>query len=170
MSPSPYLVNHLIIPPVIIAMAAGAVLIIMEATTKQGLIVLLVLAPFYYIGAEILARKVWLDEQGVTIRKFLRSVRIEWSAIRALDAVRSGRRVFLIVLPVDGRPVLVTNTIQPFDDLLNKIFEQVADEKISDRARQVRAEPPPKGGPVIQAWIVCAMLMVLVVGKILGYS
>jgi len=170
MSPNLYRVNHWIIPPVIIAMAAGALLIIMEATTKKGLIILCVLTPFYYLGAEILARTVVLDEQGITVRKFLRSVRIEWSDIRALDAVRSGRKVFLIVQPIDGRPVLMTNTIQPFDDLLDKIFERVTDDKVSDRAQEVRSEPPPKRGPVIQAWIVCAVLMVLVVGKIFGYS
>jgi hypothetical protein len=131
---------------------------------------LLLLAPFFYLGAEILARKIVLDERGITISKFLRSVRLEWSEIQSLDAVRSGSKLFVILLGDHGRPVLVTNTIRSFSELVSRILKHVPKEKIADGAVQILSDPPSKTGPLVQAWIVCLVLAALVVGKSLGFG
>lgn len=165
-----YRVDPRMVPPVILAMAAGILLVGLEGITGRGPLLILLLAPFYYLGAEILARKVLLDDRGITVSKLLRSVRIEWPEIETLDAVRTGKKVFLILQAYDKRPVLVTNTLKPFHDLVDRLLDKIPEAKISSGVREIFAAAPSKHGPLIQAWIVCGVLVVLVVGKILGYS
>lgn len=151
-------------------MAAGVILLILEGATTKGLLLLMLLTPFYYLGAEILARRIRLDDSGVTISKLLRSVRMEWSHIQSVEAVKTGRKVFLILQPRQGMPAFITNTVRPFRDLVNRILEKVGSDKISENARELLTDPPPKHGPMIQAWIVCLVLTGLLAGKILGYA
>jgi hypothetical protein len=166
----PYRVDPQMIPPVVLAMGFGAFLLVLEGATKKGFLLLALLLPFYYLGAEILARKIILDARGLEITKFLRTVRIEWSEIKYLDAVKTGSKLFLIVQPEQGRPVIITNTIRPFQDLAQRILENIPGAQVSDYAREVVQDPPAKRGPMIQAWIICLVLVGLVVGKLLGYS
>jgi len=158
------------IPPVIMSMSFGAFLIFMEGATQKGLLLFALLLPFYYLGAEILARKIILNENGITVQKFLRSVHMDWSEIEALDVARTGRKVFLILQGGQTRPVLITNTIQPFENFLKRLTEKLAEEKVSDAVRELAKEPPSKYGPMAQAWIVCLLLIGIIVGKLLGYG
>ena len=164
-----YRVDPGMITPVALAMVSGALLLFLEGLTRKGFLLLLLLAPFFYLGAEILARKISLDDQGITISKFLRSVRIGWSEIQSLDAVRSGTKLFIILLGERGRPTLITNTISPFSDLVDKILGHVPSERIADGAVEILSEPREKKGPLVQAWIVCLVLVGLVAGKFMGY-
>lgn len=170
MKDSGYRVDPRLIPPTALAMIFGIVLPCLEGPEKRGFLMLLLLAPFFYLGAEILARKIVVDEAGITISKFLRSVRLEWAEIQSLDAVRSGSKVFLILLGDRGRPVLITNTIRSFRELADRVMEYVPAARIADGAAQILSDPPSKAGPLVQAWIVCLVLGGLVVGKILGFG
>jgi hypothetical protein len=158
------------IPPVIMSMSCGAFLIFMEGVTRKGFLLFALLFPFYYLGAEILARRIILNENGVTVQKFLRSVYMRWSEIDALDVVRTGRKLFLILQGGQSRPVLITNTIQPFEDCLKRLTANLAEEKVSGAVRELAQGPPSKYGPMAQAWIVCVVLLGIIVGKLLGYG
>jgi hypothetical protein len=158
------------IPPVLIAMVSGAILIVMEGLTPRGLLMIALLAPFFYLGAEILARKITLESEGLTISKLLRSQQVTWSEIQSVDAVRSGNKFFLILQNKNGKPVIITNTIGPFKDLVDSIIENVSPNKISDQVIQLLSAPPTKWGPMIQAWIVAIILLGIIIGKFLGYD
>ena len=165
-----YRVDPRMIPPVVMTMGFGAFLIILEGATRRGFLVSAILLPFYYLGAEILARKIILSTDGVTVHKFLRSVHINWNELHGLDALRTGRKAFLILQCDQSGPVLITNTIRPFDNLLRELIEMLPAEKISEAARDLLEAPPSKYGPLIQAWIVCLLLLGIIVGKLLGYG
>ena len=122
----------------------------------------MLLSPFFYLGAEILARKIAVDTTGITISKFLRSVHLEWSEIQSLDAVRSGSKLFLILQREEGGPVIITNTIRPFPDLVSSLVAAVPAEKISSPVHDLLTDAPAKFGPVIQAWLVCLVFIALV--------
>lgn len=170
MSENRYRVDPKLVPPVVAAMMAGALLILLEGPTKRGVLLLLLLSPFFYLGAEVLARKIILDSEGITISKFLRSVRFSWSDIRSLDAVRAGSKIFVILQTDRSRPSLITNTISPFGEMVNRLLESVPERKIAQGALETLADPPTKVGPLVQAWVVCLVLMALVAGKLLGYG
>ncbi len=158
------------IPPVVMAMAFGAALIFMEGTSQRGIVLIIILAPLFYLGVEILARRISVDARGMSITKFLRSTRIDWQDVESVDAIKTGSKLFLIVQKNDGRSTFVTNTIRPFKELTDRILEGVGQERITGSVRELLANPPTKHGPMIQAWLVCVVLAVLVAGKILGYS
>lgn len=170
MSENRYRVDSKLIPPVALAMAAGGLLILLEGPTKRGFLLLLLLSPFFYLGAEVLARKIIVDSEGITVSKLLRSVRFSWSDIRSLDAVRAGSKIFLILQTDSARPTLITNTISPFGELVSRLLEHIPEGKIAQGARDTLADPPTKIGPLVQAWIVCLVLTAIVVGKLLGYG
>jgi len=165
-----YRVDSRMIIPVVLAMSFAAFLLILERTSQRALLMLLLLSPFFYLGAEILARKIVVRTTGITISKFLRSVSMEWSEIQSLDAVRSGSKLFLILQREEGGPVIITNTIRPFPELVSSLVAAVPAEKVSSPVHELLTDAPAKFGPVIQAWLVCAVFIALVVGKLLGYG
>lgn len=165
-----YRVDPRMVPPVILSMGFGAFLIFLEGISQRGVLLILLLSPFFYLGAEILARKIVFDSAGMTISKFLRSVRVEWSELRSLDAIRSGNKLFIILQGPEGRPSVITNTIAPFRDLVDRLLEFVPPEKVAPLARDLLANPPSKHGPLFHAWITCIVITGLVVGKMLGYD
>lgn len=171
MDTSHFRVDQRMIPPVVLAMGFGAFLIFLESPgTSKGLLLLALLTPFFYLGAEILARKIVLDANGIHISKFLRSTSFRWSEISLVDAVRAGNKVFLILQPEEGKPALITNTIRPFDKLVARIIDKIPPERVADGAADTLASSPSKLGPLVQAWIVCLVFIGLVAGKLLGYS
>ncbi|MBI4961710.1 MAG: PH domain-containing protein [Desulfomonile tiedjei] len=165
-----YRVDPRVIPPVVLAIGFGAFLLFLEGLSERGILLAVLLSPFFYLGAEILARRISLDSKGITVSKFLRTVRFEWSQVESLDAVQAGRKLFMILQTENGRPVIFTNTIQPFTDLVEKMMTFIPKEKISGAAAELLVNPPSKHGPLIQAWIVCLVFTALVVGKLLGYA
>jgi len=131
-------------------------------------LLLLLLAPFFYLGAEILARRIVVDPSGITITRLLGTVSLQWPEIESLDGVRSGSKLFLILVGQSGRPTLITNTMRPFRDLATRIMESVPEEKISAAARELLTGPASKIGPVVHAWIACLVLSGMAVARILG--
>lgn len=170
METSVYRVDPRMIPPVILAMGFGIGLIVLEGTTNRGFLLMLVLLPFFYLGLEILARKITLDSRGILVSKFLRSVFISWPEIESLDAVKSGRKLFIIIQTERARPVLITNTISPFDDLADKLLQGVPSANVSESFHELLSAPGKKQSPFMHAWIVCLVMVVMVVGKLLGYA
>jgi len=158
------------IPPVAAGMALGVLLVILEGPTQRGLLLLLILVPFFYLGAEILARKIVVDANGIAISKLLRTTRLQWREIASLEAVRTGSKLFAILRAEDGRLALITNTIRPFKDLAANLLERVPEDRIGQGAQDLLSEPPSKLGPLAQAWIIALVLAGLVLGKVLGYS
>jgi hypothetical protein len=170
METSVYRVDPRMIPPVVLAMGFALLLMVLEGPTSRGFLLLLVLLPFFYLGLEILARKITLDSRGMLISKFLRSVFVAWSDIESLDAVQSGRKLFVIIQTERARPVLITDTISPFSELTGQLLQLVPVAKVSESCRELLSAPGTKHGPLTHAWIVCLVMAAMAIGKVLGYA
>lgn len=170
MQSSVFRVDTRMIPPVVLAMGLGIALLALEWPSQRTLFLALLLLPFYYLGAEILVRRITLAADGITIRKLFRTVRLSWVEVERLDAVQSGSKLFLIIQGHGARPVLITNTIRPFDQLARAIMEALPAEKISSSAAELLTSPPAKHGPLFQAWIICLVLAGCVAGNLLGFG
>ncbi|MBI5572814.1 MAG: hypothetical protein HY914_22915, partial [Desulfomonile tiedjei] len=70
----------------------------------------------------------------------------------------------------ESRPILITNTISPFNELARSLREAVPPEKVSAACSDLLANPPTKRGPLVQAWIVGLVFLAIVVGRMLGYG
>jgi hypothetical protein len=165
-----YRVSQALIPPVILAMGFGLYLLYLEAGGDKFLLMCIVLAPFFYLGVEILARRILIDDRGITVCKFLRSKRIEWSKVEHVDAVTARQKVFVILQDKNARTIIITNTIDSFKNLVDRILDHVEKYTIVPTAIEVLANPPAKRGPVIQAWLACIVIVGVVIAKLLGYG
>ena len=170
METHPFRVDTRMIPPIMLAIAFGCILLIHEGPTRRGILLAVLLAPFFYLAAEILARKILLDERGITISKLFRSVRHEWSDISSVDTVKTGAKIFIILQSNQGGTTLITNTIRPFDRLAAEILTSVPPASIAEGVREQLTDPPTKVGPLFQAWIACLVLAALAIGTLMGYG
>lgn len=170
METRPFRVDSRIIPPVALAAAFGCLLLVVEGPTRRGILLAALLAPFFYLAAEILARRIVVDEKGITISKLLRSVHYEWSEISSVDWVGTGSKVFLVLHSEEGGTSLITNTIGLFGELASIIVSSVPRAGVAEGVHEHLSDPPAKMGPVVQAWIACLVLAALAIGKLAGYG
>lgn len=159
-----------IIPPVALSMLLGSWIIVLERHTDRFLFLLLILAPFYYLGAEILARKILLHSEGITIRKLFRSSEIMWKDISYIDSLKAGKKVFLIIESGSVKPNLLTNTLGQFQILVNSIIQRLPPDKVSESARDLVTDVPNKYGPLLQTWAISVLLGAILLGKMMGYG
>ena len=170
MESTSYRVAQAMIPPVILAMGFGLYLLYLEAGSDKFVFICPVLAPFFYLGVEILARKIIIDDTGVTIHKFLRYKHMKWSEVEHVDAIVARQKVFLILQDTSARTIIITNTIDSFKDLVERILEHIEKHTIAPTAIEILANPPIKYGPIIQAWLACIVIVGIDVAKLLGYG
>ncbi len=163
-------VDFRLIPPVVLAMLLGSWIIVMESYNDRFLFLIIILAPFYYLGAEILARKIFVDSSGLVIRKLFRTVRLSWAEVSYVDSLRTGRKVFLIIESNSIKPTLLTNTLGQFPSLVQSIIQHLPADKVSESAAELAENVPYKLGPQVQAWAVCLVLGAILLGKLLGYA
>jgi hypothetical protein len=102
METRPFRVDSRIIPPVVLAVAFGCLLLVLEGPTSRGILLAALLAPFFYLAGEILARRIVVDEKGITVLKLLRSVHYDWPEISSVDSVRAGSKLFLVLYSDEG--------------------------------------------------------------------
>ncbi|MGC8657556.1 MAG: PH domain-containing protein [Desulfomonilaceae bacterium] len=162
-----YKVDSRMLPPVILAMLSGVGLIVISIVKNHNFLFLIAFSPFLYLGLEILARKIVVDSTGLTIHKLFRSKRLDWVAIENVDAVGSGSKFFLILQLSKSRPIVITNTIAFFPDLVKKIIQNIPADKVSEAAVEISRSNQTKLWPIIQAWLVCAIFFSVMVGKLL---
>jgi hypothetical protein len=149
--------NALILP-IGPAMVAAAGLIFVESGSDKGILLGLILAPFYYLGLEILFRRINVSEKGLEVVKLLRKTSVEWSDVKSLDAVRSGTRIFIIVQSESAIPLIISNTISDFKELSNIILNNVPDHRIDRSVYETLEDPPLNNRPIFQAWVVFMVL------------
>jgi hypothetical protein len=170
MSKMLYRVDPRMIPPVSLSMVLGAALVLWEGASTHGILMLAILSPFFYLGAEILTRTIILDEWGIRVKKFLRSSETAWKDVDNLETVRSGSKFFLIIQPSSHKAIIVTNTIQPFQELTANILKYLPPNAVSESTSQALSSLPSKYGPVAQAWLVTLVLAAIAAGKFLGFG
>jgi hypothetical protein len=170
METRPFRVDSRIIPPVVLAVAFGCLLLVLEGPTSRGILLAALLAPFFYLAGEILARRIVVDEKGITVLKLLRSVHYDWPEISSVDSVRAGSKLFLVLYSDEGGTTLITNTIGLFGQLAEIVLSSVPQASVAQGVREHLSDLPAKVGPLVQAWIACVVLAALAMGKLLGYS
>ena len=122
-----YKVDSKMKPPVILAMLAGMVLIVLSIIGSRNFLFLIVLTPFLYLGLEILARKIIVDSKGITIQKVLRSKRLDW-----VDIQKRGRSAFRLQDLPDPSNIERQAGI---DNQLNRLFSGSGQHNSSKNSR-----------------------------------
>ncbi len=157
-----------LLAPILPSMAAAAILIYLEINTDKGILLVIILAPFFYLGLEVLFRRIVLDDQGLVIYKLLRKSELAWPEAQSLDAVRSGNKIFIIIQTHRSIPFIISNTINRFPELVRMILDLAPETAIDAGAKEVLERPVQNNRTIAQAWIAFTVIVGILMFRLIS--
>ena len=151
----------------------GLVLVLMVAlmavSIQQGqplakvLFLLVFAVPVAVLFVESACRWLEVDAAGVTARRLLRSRRIDFAEVTALETVRVRSRVFLTLVAGNEEYLIVSNGYADFPGLVRLLVTVLPETVVTDETRQLAKAPPQRYADVAMAWFaIIALVYVLV--------
>ena len=149
---------------VLVLMVALMAVSIQHGQPLAKVLFLLVFAvPVTVVFVESAFRRLEVDAAGVTARRLLRSRRIDFAEVTALESVRVRSRVFLTLVAGDDEYLIISNGYANFPGLIRLLIAALPETVVTDEARQLAAAPPQRYADVAMVWFaVVAMVYVLV--------
>jgi hypothetical protein len=149
---------------VLVLMVALMAVSIQHGQPLAKVLFLLVFAvPVTVVFVESAFRRLEVDAAGVTARRLLRSRRIDFAEVTALESVRVRSRVFLTLVAGDDEYLIISNGYADFPGLIQLLIAALPETVVTDEARQLAAAPPQRYADVAMVWFaVVAMVYVLV--------
>jgi hypothetical protein len=133
-----------------------------EKTAKIVILVALTL-PVLAIFAESVWREIRFLPDMLVARRLLRSRKIAYDQITAVDTVRVRRRVF-VSISTEADYLIFSNNYQNFAQLLGCLQERAPAQAISDETRELIQQLPLKNQDLFSVWFAAlAVLLVLYV-------
>jgi len=123
--------------------------------------------PVLVLFAESCVRRISIDSNGVEIHKPLRSKRIDFSEMTAIDTVRVRKRAF-ISLSSEADFIIFSNSYGQFGELMKELLNKAPEQIISDETRQTAANPPEKSSDVFSAWLAVGVLVLIIYVQLKG--
>lgn len=119
--------------------------------------------PVAVLLVESACRWLEVDAAGVTARRLLRSRRIDFAEVTALETVRVRSRVFLTLVAGDEEYLIVSNGYADFPGLVRLLVTVLPETVVTDETRQLAKAPPQRYADVAMAWFaIIALVYVLV--------
>ncbi|SHJ08448.1 hypothetical protein SAMN02745165_01524 [Malonomonas rubra DSM 5091] len=141
--------------------------ILLQVPLAKTLILAAFTIPVIALFIESSLRRVTIDEKGVQIDKPLRSKRIDYGELTAVDTVLVRKRAF-ISLSSEADFIIISNGYADFGRLVNLLLERSPEKTISDETRQMANNPPEKSSDVFSAWIAVAVLVLIIYVQLRG--
>lgn len=140
----------------------GVCLVQQEKTAKIVILLALTL-PVLAIFAESVWREIRLLPDSVVARRLLRSRKIAYDQITAVDTVRVRRRVF-VSISTEADFLIFSNNYQNFSQLLEDLQARVPAQVVSQETRELMQQLPLKNQELFSLWFAAlAVLFVLYV-------
>lgn len=162
-----YVIRRAFVAPlglVLLLMAALLVVSILHGQPVAKVVFLLVFAlPVTVLFVESALRRVEIDATGVTAYRLLRSRRLEFSRVTALETVQVRSRVFLTLAAGDDEFLIVSNGYTDFPELVRTLVAALPETVVTDETRKLAAAPPTRHADVVMVWfMVIALVYVLI--------
>lgn len=113
-----------------------------------------------YLFLEVLARQASFGNDVLQIRKFMRNKEFGWEEITHLGSLVMGVKVYLLLTTTRGFYIL-SNNYERFPELLRRLVEKLSAERIGGEVSLLMANPPKNNQPVRSAWLMAAVIMVI---------
>lgn len=164
---SRYVIRRAFVAPlglVLLLMAALLVVSILHGQPVAKVVFLLVFAlPVTVLFVESALRRVEIGATGVTAYRLLRSRRLEFSRVTALETVQVRSRVFLTLAAGDDEFLIVSNGYADFPELVRTLVAALPETVVTDETRKLAAAPPTRHADVVMVWfMVIALVYVLI--------
>ncbi|NCO53648.1 MAG: hypothetical protein GW875_16390 [Deltaproteobacteria bacterium] len=133
-----------------------------EKTAKIVILVALTV-PVLAIFAESVWREIRFLPDGLVARRLLRSRKIAYDQITAVDTVRVRRRIF-VSLSTEADFLIFSNNYENFAQLLDCLQGRIPPGVVSEETRELRQQLPLKNQDLFSVWFAAlAVLLVLYV-------
>jgi hypothetical protein len=123
--------------------------------------------PAILLFIESSLRRVSIDDEGVQIKKTLRSKRISFAEMTAIDTVLVRKRAFISVSS-EADFIIFSNSYANFGDLLKVLLAKAPERVISEETRQMANNPPEKSSDIFSAWVAVAVLVLIIYVQLRG--
>ena len=154
---------------VLLLMAALLVVSIQQGQPVAKVAFLLVFAvPVTALLVESVMRRLEIDRDGVAAYRLMRSRRIEFSRVTALETVRVRSRVFLTLVAGDDEFLIISNGYADFPDLVRTLVAALPETAVTDETRQLAAAPPTRYADAGMAWFAVAALVYVLIAQFRG--
>jgi len=167
--PRSFVIRRAFVVPLGLSLALMAALLVVTIQHGQPLVKALFLivfaAPLTVLFVESAWRRLEVDAAGVTARRLLRSRRIDFAAVTALETVRVRSRVFLTLVAGDDDYLIISNGYADFPGLVRLLVTLLPETAVTDETRQLAAAPPSRYADVVMAWFMVSALVYVLVAQ-----
>ncbi|NJC87285.1 MAG: hypothetical protein FIB02_01950 [Desulfuromonas sp.] len=164
-----YVIRRTFLAPLglaLLLMGALLVVSILHGQPAAKVLFLLVFAlPVTVLFVESALRRVEIDATGITVFRLLRSRRLEFSRVTALEAVQVRSRMFITLAAGDDEFLIISNGYADFPELVRTLVAVLPPVAITDEARKL-ADAPPKGhADLVTVWFMVAALVYVLIAQ-----
>lgn len=123
--------------------------------------------PAILLFVESSLRRVIIDDKGVQINKTLRSKRIDYSEMTAIDTVLVRKRAFISVSS-ETDFIIFSNSYAQFGQLVKVLLDNAPSKVVDAETTQMAANPPEKSSDIFSAWVAVAVLTLIIYVQLKG--
>ncbi len=123
--------------------------------------------PAIIILAESSRRRICIGETDIQFDKLFRSKQLYYQDLTSIDTVLVRKRAF-VSLSTEEDFVILSNSFDHFDTLLQQLLARVPASVISEETRQLASNPPKNSRDVFSAWVAVAVLALIIFVQLRG--
>lgn len=138
-------------------LALLVVCLVQGQPVAKAIILGFITLPVLGIFVESAFRRTVIDDEGVTVFKFLRRKALRFAEITAVETVLVRKRAFLTLCAGDDF-VILSNAYADFPALVEALMERVSPAAVSEETRAMAAAPPSKCTDIVSCWLGVALL------------
>jgi len=132
-----------------------------EATTAAVLFAIML-----FIGIEAQSRKITVDNEKVTIKKFFRTKAFMWAQINHLGMVELGNKVYFLLSRPRGFNFF-SNMMENHAALVALLAEKIDAERVEQEIRDYLSRPVERLSIIVMEYVAALVLVGIIVVKLL---
>jgi len=144
----------------ILSLVLFAVSLVQGQPLGRIIILGVIILPVTMLLVESAFRRAVVNDEGVTVFKFLRRGRMEFRDITSVETVLVRKRAFL-TLSSEEHFLIFSNAYADFPRLVREMLNRVPGEAVSQETRDMAAAPPVKSTEIISCWLGVLLLLLI---------
>ncbi len=149
---------------ILLLLALLMVSLFYKGSPTERMVLTIILIPAALIFIESFSRRVTADENGITIKKFLRVKSLQWHEITHLGLMVMRSKAYFLLTTTKGYYVL-SNAYEKYEEMIRHISSHLDSEKVEENVPAQIAAPMKNVSDFIGAWIALIVLTGIVVIK-----
>jgi hypothetical protein len=137
----------------------------MGGSKLERILLTSIFIPVLYVLFESSSRMVQTGDQGIMIRKFMRTKEFRWEDITHIGALILRNRVYLLLTTVKGFYIL-SNAYEKFSTLVTDLASHMYGEKVEEEVKKQMDHPAKNMSDIIMTWFTAMVLAGIIVIKL----